>query len=106
MLRAQVAEHHDWTLAQHAAALTATTGILIKKPSVGNYLNVWGLRTKKRFVAARDEAARASYRAEVETKAAGQLVFIDETSAYVGQSRGRALSGSRTRLKAKKRGSV
>lgn len=40
---------------------------------------------KKSFVAAeRDEAARANYRAEVKTKATGQLVFIDETSAFVG----------------------
>ena len=43
---------------------------------------------KKSFVAAeRDEAARASYRTEVKNKFTKQLVFIDETSAYVGQSR-------------------
>ena len=48
VLRAQVAEHHDWTLAQHAAALTAATGIPIKKSSVGNYLKRLGITHKKR----------------------------------------------------------
>lgn len=38
VLRAQVAEHHDWSLEQHAAALTAATGVPLKKSSVGNYL--------------------------------------------------------------------
>ena len=43
VLRAQVQEQHDWTLAQHAAALTAATGIPIKKSSVGNYLKRLGI---------------------------------------------------------------
>lgn len=43
MLRAQVAEHPDWTLAQHAAALTAATGIPLKKSSVGNHLKRLGI---------------------------------------------------------------
>ena len=37
LLRAQVAAQHDWTLEQHAAALTAATGVALKKSSVGNY---------------------------------------------------------------------
>ena len=63
---------------------------------------------KKSFVAAeRDERARATYRAEVKDKATRQLVFVDETSAYVGISReyGWAPSAERvhdTRPKGKK----
>ena len=48
VLRAQVAEHHDWSLEQHAAALTAATGIPLKKSSVGNYLKRLGVTYKKR----------------------------------------------------------
>lgn len=48
VLRAQVAEHHDWTLKQHAAALTEATGVALKKSSVGNYLKRLGITHKKR----------------------------------------------------------
>ncbi len=55
VLRAQVAEHHDWTLSQHAAALTAATGIEIKKSSVGNYLKRLGITHKKRALSLPNE---------------------------------------------------
>ena len=55
VLRAQVAEHHDWTLAQHATALTQATGIEIKKSSVGNYLKRLGITHKKRVSSPRSE---------------------------------------------------
>ena len=42
-LRAQVRDHHDWSLEQHAAALTAATGVALKKSSVGNYLKRLGI---------------------------------------------------------------
>ncbi len=48
LLRAQVAAHHDWSLEQHATALTQATGIVIKKSSVGNYLKRLGITHKKR----------------------------------------------------------
>ncbi len=48
VLRAQVQAHHDWTLAQHAEALTAATGVTLKKSSVGNYLKRLGITHKKR----------------------------------------------------------
>lgn len=43
VLRAQVRDHHDWSLEQHAAALTAATGVPLKKSSVGNYLKRLGI---------------------------------------------------------------
>ena len=58
VLRVQVRDHHDWTLAQHAAALTATTGIPIKKSSVGNYLKRLGITHKKRVSSPRSETKR------------------------------------------------
>lgn len=48
VLRKQVETHHDWTLAQHAEALTKETGIELKKSSVGNYLKRLGITHKKR----------------------------------------------------------
>lgn len=48
VLRRQVQAHHDWTLEQHAKALTEATGIAIKKSSVGNYLKRLGITHKKR----------------------------------------------------------
>ncbi len=58
VLRAQVAEHHDWTLEQHAAALTEATGIPIKKSSVGNYLKRLGITHKKRASSRLSETKR------------------------------------------------
>lgn len=58
VLRAQVAEHHDWTLEQHAAALLAATGIEIKKSSVGNYLKRLGITHKKRVSLRLNETKR------------------------------------------------
>ena len=58
VLRAQVAEHPDWTLEQHAAGLTATTGIPLKKSSVGNYLKRLGITHKKRALSRRSETRR------------------------------------------------
>ena len=55
VLSAQVAEHHDWTLEQHAAALTVATGIALKKSSVGNYLKRLGITHKKRVSSPRSE---------------------------------------------------
>jgi transposase len=43
-----VETHHDWTLEQHAEALVETTGVKIKKSSVGNYLKRLGISYKKR----------------------------------------------------------
>ena len=48
MLRQQVQEHHDWSLEQHAQELAETTGVEIKKSSVGNYLKRLGISYKKR----------------------------------------------------------
>lgn len=48
VLREQVKTHHDWTLEQHAAAITAATGVTLKKSSVGNYLKRLGITYKKR----------------------------------------------------------
>ncbi len=48
VLRSQVQAHGDWTLEQHAVALTAATGVLLKKSSVGNYLKRLGITHKKR----------------------------------------------------------
>jgi len=49
LLRAQVAAHHDWSLAQHAEAIGAATGVEIKKSSVGNYLKRLGISYKKKL---------------------------------------------------------
>lgn len=48
VLREQVGAHTDWSLEQHATALTQATGIVIKKSSVGNYLKRLGITHKKR----------------------------------------------------------
>ena len=48
VLREQVREHRDWSLERHAAALTETTGVALKKSSVGNYLKRLGITHKKR----------------------------------------------------------
>lgn len=48
LLRAQVEAQPDWSLEQHAAALTEQAGVAIKKSSVGNYLKRLGIRHKKR----------------------------------------------------------
>lgn len=58
VLRAQVAEHHDWSLEQHAAALTETTGVAIKKSSVGNYPKRLGITYKKRVSSPPSETKR------------------------------------------------
>jgi transposase len=48
VLREQVAEHNDWTLAQHAEALAEKTGVSLKKSSIANYLRRLGITHKKR----------------------------------------------------------
>ena len=58
VLRAQVAEHRDWTLEQHAAALLTATGVELKKSSVGNYLKRLGITHKKRVSSRRSETKR------------------------------------------------
>ena len=55
VLRAQVRDHHDWSLEQHAAALTEATGVEIKKSSVGNYLKRLGITHKKRALSRRSK---------------------------------------------------
>lgn len=47
-LRQQVKAHHDWSLEQHASALSERTGTLIKKSALGNYLKRLGISHKKR----------------------------------------------------------
>lgn len=54
-LRKQVKAHHDWTLEQHAKALTKETGVEIKKSSVGNYLKRLGITHKKRVLSPANE---------------------------------------------------
>lgn len=49
VLREQVKAHHDWSLAQHAEALTQATGVELKKSSVGNYLKRLGITHKKKL---------------------------------------------------------
>jgi transposase len=48
VLRRQVQDHHDWSLARHAEELTKVTGVELKKSSVGNYLKRLGITHKKR----------------------------------------------------------
>lgn len=48
VLREQVKDHKDWTLERHAEALVETTGVELKKSSVGNYLKRLGITHKKR----------------------------------------------------------
>ena len=48
VLRQQVQDHHDWSLERHAQELAETTGVEIKKSSVGNYLKRLGISHKKR----------------------------------------------------------
>lgn len=62
VLRAQVAEPHDWTLEQHAEALLETTGVALKKSSIGNYLKRLGITHKKR-ASSRLNETKASERA-------------------------------------------
>jgi len=47
--------HHDWTLGQHAQALSKATGVTIKKSSVGNYLKRLGITHKKRALSPANE---------------------------------------------------
>ena len=49
VLRKQVEMHHDWSLAQHAEAIGAATGVELKKSSVGNYLKRLGISYKKKL---------------------------------------------------------
>ncbi len=48
VLRRQVQEHHDWSLARHAEELAKATGVELKKSSVGNYLKRLEITHKKR----------------------------------------------------------
>lgn len=48
VLQRQVEAQHDWSLEQHAEALSKETGIELKKSSVGNYLKRLGISHKKR----------------------------------------------------------
>lgn len=54
-LQKQVAAHHDWSLAQHAEALSKERGIELKKSSVGNYLKRLGITHKKRVLSPANE---------------------------------------------------
>ena len=47
VLKAQVEANPDWTLAQHALALKATTDVELKKSSIGNYFKRLGITIKK-----------------------------------------------------------
>lgn len=49
ILRQQVEAHQDWTLAQHAEAKGAATGVVLKKSSIGNYLKRLGISYKKKL---------------------------------------------------------
>ena len=60
VLRRQVQEHHDWSLEQHARALTQETGTPIKKSSVGNYLKRLGITYKKELCCQRARRTSAS----------------------------------------------
>lgn len=52
-LKKQVAEHQDWTLEQHAEALTVSQGVTFKKSVIGKYLKRMGLTIKKDVLSAR-----------------------------------------------------
>ncbi len=54
-LRKQVEAHQDWSLERHAQELTKTTGVEIKKSSVGNYLKRMGITYKKRALSPANE---------------------------------------------------
>ncbi len=89
--------------------MTAATGVALKKSSVGNYLKRLGITHKKRVLSRRSETKEHGQTTgpRYKDKPTKQLVFIDETSAYVGQSRpyGWAPSAERahdTRPKGKK----
>jgi len=49
LLKKQVAAHPNWSLAQHATALTQATGVELRKSSVGNYLKRLGISYKKKL---------------------------------------------------------
>lgn len=55
VLRRQVQEHHDWTLKRHAEALAETTGVKLKKSSMGNYLKRLRITHKKRALSLASE---------------------------------------------------
>jgi transposase len=46
-LRAQVKEHKDWSLEQHAEALSKAKVSKLKKSSIGNYFKRLGITIKK-----------------------------------------------------------
>ena len=48
VLRQQVKDHNDWTLAEHAEALAEATGVSLKKSAVNKYLRKLGVTRKKR----------------------------------------------------------
>ena len=47
VLKTQVTEHPDWTLEQHAEALTKASDVTLKKSSIGNYFKRLGITIKK-----------------------------------------------------------
>ena len=47
LLKTQAQEHPDWTLEQHAEALTKASDVSLKKSSVGNYFKRLGITIKK-----------------------------------------------------------
>ena len=62
VLRKQVAEHNDWTLEQHAEALTKSTGIELTKSTVDNYFRKLGISRKKRVsTQARETTPQGKY---------------------------------------------
>lgn len=46
-LEKQVKMHPDWTLEQHAKALTQSEGVSFKKSVIGKYLKLMGITIKK-----------------------------------------------------------
>ena len=47
LLKTQVTEHPNWTLEQHAEALTEASDVTLKKSSIGNYFKRLGITLKK-----------------------------------------------------------
>ncbi|MEM6429861.1 MAG: IS630 family transposase [Deinococcota bacterium] len=100
VLERQVAEHPEWTLEKRAEVLAEATGVKLKKSAIGNYLKNLGITYKKSLSASeQDEEQRQNYWQEMATQAAEKLVFIDETSSYVGINCEYAWAGSHLRAR-------
>ena len=85
-LAAQVEEHPDYTLAQHADLWNRRYRVQVSESCLSRALRWMGLTRKKKTLGAveRDEAARAIFREVIAHLKADNVVVVDESGSRIG----------------------